>query len=124
MSNNIYKPLSSSSSCIRLLSVTRQPRNVVTCSLAVFELEKTPEYEAISYAWGDAAEQRVVIVDGETVSIRHNLYNAILRFTNKTGHGLFWADAQRISQDDLDEKSQQVAMIGRIFGQEDASLLG
>ena len=118
MSNDLYKPLSSPS-CIRLLSVTRQSRNVVTCSLAAFELEEAPEYEAISYAWGDATEQRVIIVDGRTVSIRHNLYNAILRFTCKTGQGpsLFWVDALCISQDDLDEKSRQMAMIGRIFGQ-------
>ena len=90
----------------------------MTCSLTAFELGEAPEYEAISYAWGDAAEQRVVIVDGRTVSIRHNLYNAILRFTRKTGQGssLFWLDALCISQDDLNEKSRQVAMIGRIFG--------
>ena len=104
MSNDLYKQLSTPS-CIRLLSVTRESRNVVTCSLFAFELEEAPEYKAISYAWGDAAVQRVIIVDGRTVSIRYNLYNAILRLTCETGRGLFWIDALCISQDDLDEKS-------------------
>ena len=53
-----YKPLDSRLREIRLIRL--QPssliRDVIKCEIENFDVDKVPDYEAISYAWGKAAD--------------------------------------------------------------------
>ncbi|KAL2123467.1 hypothetical protein VTJ04DRAFT_3922 [Mycothermus thermophilus] len=75
-------------------------------------------YEAISYVWGDPTRRRDVTVNGVTVSVTENLHDALTAFRHTSSENRvrrLWADALCINQADLDERSSQVVLMGRIF---------
>ena len=72
-------------------------------------------YDAVSYTWGDDPATMSIEVDGHEYHIRHNLWEFIHRLRKPDQSYLLWADAISINQNDLDEKSQQVQIIGQIF---------
>ncbi|KAL1840183.1 hypothetical protein VTJ49DRAFT_713 [Mycothermus thermophilus] len=77
-------------------------------------------YEAISYVWGDPTKRRDVTIDGVTLSVTENLHSALSAFRHTPSDGRvrrLWADALCINQEDLDERSSQVVLMGRIFAQ-------
>jgi hypothetical protein len=79
-------------------------------------------YTALSYTWGDPKDSTLIVVDGCLVTVGVNLEAALrsLRKHSKFSQGLYlWADAICINQDDLEERSTQVAMMYLIFGQSD-----
>jgi hypothetical protein len=46
--------------------------------LKVIDLDSEPEYEALSYTWGDSASGRDILVnDCCTMSVTDNLFNAL-----------------------------------------------
>jgi hypothetical protein len=47
-----------------------------------------PKFEALSYAWGEPGDEGTIIVNGMTLSIRKNLYDA-LHHLRHTGNSLF-----------------------------------
>ena len=87
----------------------------IRCRLVEVDLDDNPDYEAISYTWGDATDQETVHVNGIPVQMRSNLSSFLRRLRRSSGERTFWVDALSISQTDLSEKSRQVAMIGRVF---------
>lgn len=91
--------------------------DIVQLSLEVIDLDQRPKYIAISYAWGDPDNEVEITVDGCPVRIRHNLYTCLRTMRTTVTVLRLWIDCLSISQTDTDEKSQQVAMIGRIFSQ-------
>jgi hypothetical protein len=52
-----------------------------------------PEYEAVSYAWGDPEHKMVSICDGKELFITPNLHEGLLhlRYANRSRY--LWADA-------------------------------
>jgi len=48
-------------------------RDQIVCSLSTVSLDDNPEYEALSYAWGDATIPRFIKLNRHTVRIRKNL---------------------------------------------------
>ncbi|CAG9951786.1 unnamed protein product [Clonostachys rosea f. rosea IK726] len=115
----------------------------VECSIVVVDLKDSPAFDAMSYTWGDpltvfdtesqvscrkdwAAPAFEILCDGKPVSVSTNLYTMLLalrrissnpetavndiRFTQR-----FWIDALCINQSDIDEKSQQIMMMSRIY---------
>ena len=93
----------------------------IQVSLFEINLSSCPDYECLSYTWdtGDTglAAPKDVDVDGKTVTIRVNLFNAMCRLRLTDRERLLWVDALSIDQTNLEEKAQQVAMIGKIFQQ-------
>ena len=89
----------------------------IRCRLGEVDLDDDPEYEAISYTWGDANNVETVHVNGLSLQMRSNLSSFLRRLRHISEEKTFWVDALSISQTDLNEKSRQVAMIGRVFKQ-------
>jgi hypothetical protein len=87
----------------------------IRLSLELARISEAPLYDALSYTWGDAGSDRIVSINCQEVSIRTNLYAALKAIHGTKGSLTLWVDALCISQDDLEEKSHQVQMIGRIF---------
>jgi hypothetical protein len=55
--------------------------------------EKPPDYEAISYVWGDPNDVEQCIIDGQNFFITKSLYEALRNFRSEHTKRLLWADA-------------------------------
>ncbi|OAK94991.1 HET-domain-containing protein, partial [Phaeosphaeriaceae sp. SRC1lsM3a] len=73
-------------------------------------------YEALSYVWGTAlATQAIIVNDTHDLIINENLDIVLrhLRLLNRVR--ILWIDAICINQSDLEERTQQVQMMGLIY---------
>ena len=93
----------------------------VSCSLEVVNLNDQPEYEAISYVWGNPVKTHYVVVDDEfSIYITATLNSALQDIGKLISPGeskLLWADAICINQSDVFERNHQVWNMARIYGQ-------
>ena len=89
----------------------------VSCSLEQYCLASAPDYEAISYAWGDPTETRDIICSGQQLAVTKSLHSALCRFRLASQKRTLWADAICINQRDLREQSAQVSIMGKIYSQ-------
>ncbi|KAF5010254.1 hypothetical protein FDECE_3572 [Fusarium decemcellulare] len=87
----------------------------LVCELATVELGDDPEFEALSYCWGDKHDVRHIIVNGHPWTITKNLHSALQRLRFEDRHRRIWADAICINQTDDIEKSHQVNLMKDIF---------
>lgn len=88
-------------------------------SLRLLDLdtEPPPQYECISYVWGDPESTKSTIINEKYVTVTRNLYDALRHIRSKTKTVIIWADAICINQSDVDEKSRQVASMVEIYRQ-------
>lgn len=77
------------------------------------------EYHAISYVWGSSVDPREVLVNGHNVKVTNNLHSLLkcLRRNGKVRQFLLWIDALCINQEDLDERAEQVQIMGSIYAE-------
>jgi len=85
------------------------------CHMALASLDCNPSYEALSYCWGDATQKVDLLCDEKNISITVNLSNALRRLRKPDGVRVLWADAACINQEDLEERGQQVKLMGSIY---------
>ncbi|KAI0187058.1 heterokaryon incompatibility protein-domain-containing protein [Xylaria flabelliformis] len=86
-------------------------------------LNESSRYNAISYVWGDAIDNTatVLVKDNDTQSqfysnkVRKNLLEGLRVFRLANQERTLWVDALCINQEDRDERSQQVGLMGLIF---------
>jgi hypothetical protein len=103
---------------IRLLSLLPgSGDDPLRCTLHETELDKAPEYEAISYTWGDYESPASIACDAENkeLGIPPNLKAALLRFRMVDKPRLLWTDSICVNQEDVVERSQQVKLMGSIY---------
>ena len=112
---------------------TAAGKEYLSCRLEVFDLNKPPVYQALSYTCGsphyqpefehgqlvslteDAAVDVPIQCDGETVRISHFLHYALMMLMQGKIEGWLWVDAICIRQDDLAERGLQVQNMRKIF---------
>ena len=88
----------------------------ITCQLGTVSLEEKPFYETLSYVWGSLSDTKPITLQGCVAQVVVNL-EAALRHIRRTDASCFlWVDSLCIDQQNNHEKSQQVAMMGRIYG--------
>ncbi|ROW13090.1 hypothetical protein VPNG_05918 [Cytospora leucostoma] len=118
MVNYTYTRFESPRDQIRLLTI--RPGNwlePIECSLGIDCLDNKPEYEALSYVWGDESKRVPITVDGKSFEITQNLFLALRRLRRRFVRRVMWVDAVCINQNDNDEKSIQVAMMSIIYSE-------
>jgi hypothetical protein len=82
---------------------------------------KKLEYEALSYVWGSPERTREVIVrakwprSNKVLRISKNLSTALRYLRQQDEERILWVDAICINQDDLNERSKEVKMMGSIY---------
>lgn len=122
----LYTPLDPSREEIRLLEIvsTDEP---IACRMLTASLQvpaRCPAFCAISYVWGDLDATEIITVDGAERHITPSLHSALLcsyyhwqeSFPDRwVSSCLLWADALCINQDDLQEKSSQIPLMGKIY---------
>jgi hypothetical protein len=89
--------------------------DAITCDLYKVSLDDQPCFKAISYVWGNPHQTNLITVNGQFFAVTRNLFGGLQRM-RKTEIGLtLWADAVCINQDNLDERYQQVQLMGDIY---------
>jgi hypothetical protein len=98
---------------LQLLPGTRQ--DDIKCLLTHYDLDDAPQYEAVSYCWGDATDVTPVQVNDFTMHVTRNLRSALFHLRLEDKSRLIWADAICINQQDLDERASQVSIMNYIY---------
>ncbi|KAK0832045.1 hypothetical protein LTR73_002332 [Friedmanniomyces endolithicus] len=128
----LYKALSAKQFRLLRLFATKKDESI-RCCLQTFTTGSPgcPSYRAISYAWGPKTStdepiyigrdgsQRDASREGTKYERRHlnsqNLFDLLERLRREKSDSWLWIDALCINQDDADERSQQVKIMGDIF---------
>ncbi|KAH8890584.1 HET-domain-containing protein [Thozetella sp. PMI_491] len=110
---------------IRLLRVLPgTSADEIQCELETVSLvEDYPPFEALSYVWGDAEDKPTVLMDGEIAHVTRNLEKALRRLRHHNRPRLLWADAVCINQDDKEERTSQVRLMGSIYSMADSVVI-
>lgn len=87
----------------------------IKCKLSAFERDSAPPYEAISYAWGDENDSKIIRCEKRKLKVTTNLRNALLQIRDPFEVKLLWADAVCINQQDNDERGNQVRQMPLIY---------
>jgi hypothetical protein len=135
-----YSTLPDPATHIRLIEVDSYSDRHQTTSLFVrtTTVATAPPYHAISYTWGDIANQEKIYVshrdgdsvdirDGATVkdglmTVRQNCADVLRQLTHFATTKYYWIDAICINQADMVEKECQVAMMSETFGRAEVVL--
>ncbi|KAJ4403439.1 hypothetical protein N0V91_006491 [Didymella pomorum] len=89
--------------------------DIISCRLGVVSLDESPKYRALSYVWGDPSVTKPILVDDTTVQVRMNLWTFLDQMRNEQYWDALWIDALCINEDDLEERSEQVSIMGPIY---------
>lgn len=122
-----YSRLDPSLREIRLLRIHPGHHDeTVRCSLTIVSLDDRPEFEALSYVWGNASDTQTIYVDNVPFPATTNLESALRHIRDhscEATNGLIpatldvWIDAVCINQSDVEERNQQVQMMKDIYSQ-------
>jgi hypothetical protein len=115
-----YERLDPDRSEIRLLRIRKGEDGGIRCDLTKHALTSNPAYFALSYVWGDPKVTTNITVDGRRFAATTNLVAAleilIEVFVEQVEENwVFWIDAICINQDDVQERNDQVKLMGEIF---------
>lgn len=128
---HLHKPLDAERAEIRLLRLDTQAADVF--HLETVSLADRPFFVALSYSWGDATPTKEIVVNGHIFHVRKNLCTFLQKWTRLelpqnlqeawNGHNQghtpdlppIWIDALCINQDDVEERSQQVQLMGAVY---------
>ncbi|KAL9627226.1 MAG: hypothetical protein Q9164_007668, partial [Protoblastenia rupestris] len=114
-----YEPLpieGDSGPYVRLVELPPgEKKGEISCSLRTYPLSQSPEYEAVSYCWGDFTNRVQIHCEGRLLSIPSNLYAFLLRTRAKGIKRTLWADAICINQADNSEKTKHVQLMRDVY---------
>jgi hypothetical protein len=89
----------------------------IKCSTHMAALADAPEFEALSYRWGDAGITENVSVNGQPFQATTNLASALRRLRQRGKSHHLWVDAICIDQSSIAEKNMQVPLMRTIYSQ-------
>ena len=114
-----YAPLVPCRKAIRVLDLSPGRLNDELCgSLRIVFLDTASTYEALSYTWGPATEcKSICISKAHNISITDNLFKALRRLRRRFLKRTLWVDAICINQSDVQERGQQVQIMGDVYRQ-------
>lgn len=134
--NYKYERLKKPSSHIRLLEVlssedtskNTSEENIIECRLSTHPLREAPQYEALSYTWGNLSQDRLSIRVLEScgpkykytkLRVTRNLYAALMRLRLPSASRMLWIDQICIDQSKkdeiLEERKKQVLLMTDIY---------
>jgi hypothetical protein len=97
--------------------------DAVSCSLSHLNLRDGSAYEALSYVWGDPKVTKDIVCNGRRLAVTTNLYTALQHLRHSNAPRVLWIDAICINQQDLDERAEQVQIMGQIFSSASQALV-
>jgi len=119
VSSKIYSPhpLLTSRPDIRLVVIhpSTDSNGPIRCSLRAVCLDSDPQYEALSYRWGDAKITADIMVENTVLAVTTNLAAALQQLRQKDNDREMWIDAICINQVDNFEKKTQIPLMRAIY---------
>ncbi|TVY45237.1 Heterokaryon incompatibility protein 6,OR allele [Lachnellula occidentalis] len=113
-----YTELDRSQNLIRLLHLSPASfDDTIRCHFTDALLDDKPDYEALSYTWGDVKDTRSIEVEGKAFSITSNLHLALKYLRLENAERTLWVDALCINQKNNNERMHQVSRMRSIYGQ-------
>ncbi|KAF2110904.1 heterokaryon incompatibility protein-domain-containing protein [Lophiotrema nucula] len=114
-----YAPLAEGRREIRLLHVApkdpSQPDSAIASRFSAASLDDNPDYEALSYAWGDHTKEKTIFIDSTSVGITRNLHDALEDLQLAYQERTLWVDAVCINQADNEERTHQVSQMRHVY---------
>ena len=102
---------------IRLLTDVSHNTDTAELELRTYLREEAPEYDAVSYTWGENLTTTSVSCNGLQLLIRKNLFRALpyIHEIRPAPQRPLWIDAISLNQDDDIEKATHVLLMGVIY---------
>lgn len=97
--------------------------DVIRCVFSVVALDDQPQFEALSYVWGNPTSDAVVELEGRAVRVTSNLHSALKHLRRSGEERIIWADALCIDQENNEERSHQVSLMQHIYTQASAVVI-
>lgn len=95
----------------------------IKCRLFPTLLSGESQYEALSYVWGSAEKCETIFVNGQPIKVTSNLERALRHLRCNDRPRTLWVDALCINQEDLGERSDQVANMNLIYSLATATIV-
>lgn len=112
----MYQTLDISCREIRLVHLCLNDQKQITGSLQVVSLDHAPDFDALSYVWGDQDVTENMILDGTTVTLTTNLHAALLSLLRKRAiNKPIWVDRLCVNQNDTAERSHQLHFMKHLY---------
>ncbi|KAJ9161929.1 HET-domain-containing protein [Coniochaeta hoffmannii] len=111
----LYEPLAASDAFRLMVLQPGQRHDPIMVQLRAVSATSVPEYDALSYVWGDPETTVRVLCNGLFTNITVNLHAALVQVRSPHTARVLWADALCINQKDKQERSQQVTIMGSIY---------
>ncbi|ROV94094.1 hypothetical protein VMCG_08242 [Cytospora schulzeri] len=100
---------------IRLIEVLDINDDGVRCQLTCWPINNAPQYDAISYAWGDPNLRTLITINDRRLAVTQNC-EYVLRQARWHGMSRYhWVDAICIDQKNNSEKTEQVSRMADIY---------
>jgi hypothetical protein len=87
----------------------------IYCEILRASLNRNPDYEALSYAWGDSKITSPVYLEGARSHVTTNLEQALRHLRYEDRERILWVDALSINQQDVRERNSQVRKLRNIY---------
>lgn len=112
-----YPPLLDFPDAIRLVVLlpATDKRVKIKCVLCNERLSNNPNYEALSYVWGDPHITKQIILNDTKFEATVNLEAALRCLRHPRDPRVMWIDALCIDQGNLTERTSQVQQMGAIY---------
>ncbi|EEU35692.1 uncharacterized protein NECHADRAFT_87938 [Fusarium vanettenii 77-13-4] len=125
----IYEPLNPTIDEIRLLTLhpASQADSPLFCTLSHASLAaEIPAYEALSYVWGKPNLSASILLNDVNFHVTPSLASILSALRLDDQIRVLWIDALCINQSDVQERSQQVALMRKIYSccRQDIAWLG
>ncbi|KAJ4363410.1 hypothetical protein N0V83_009703 [Neocucurbitaria cava] len=101
---------------IRVLDLQPGSRNDdLKCDIRTVSLDAKPDFETLSYVWGQAPARDSIEVSHQRMLITPNLYSALRRLRYEDKRRTVWIDQLCINQWDAEDKANQVSLMRDIY---------
>ena len=87
----------------------------INCTIKNVLLSQAQSFTALSYCWGPEADLAEIVLNGETVTIRRNLWQFLMSLRHLKGTICVWVDYICINQNDVAERGHQVHLMADIY---------
>ena len=116
-SEGLYKPLNLERREIRLLHIkpSLELEEKAQCLLQTVSLDDNPQFEALSYAWGDPNLTRLIRLENREWHATINLEAGLRYLRSDSEYVVIWVDALCVDQSSVDERNSQVLLMKTIY---------
>ena len=113
-SKEVYQPLGEDE--IRLVKIHRgDTKDPIRCTVFSVIKGASPDYQALSYIWGDEGNTKTIELNNQSWKISCNLDAAIIQLRREGNDVLVWIDALAINQSDIKERNAQTKKMRDIY---------